>query len=251
MLNLLIDCLTTAGSSSVTIPTFSNAPPSGGLPLPISSSQVKLPAITAGLPPYPQDIPAKLVKKILNLEYIEMAELLSSHWTQGEPESHCCGGHVSHSTKRGPVTDILVWLDCYASLVAILCSSYPEKIGHFMIYQKTIIKAQRTYVGEGWLIYDSCFRRRAANTKSPDWGYKDNDLYGETFTGRARGIPRCRFCLSKLHSLEECTQGNQTPERLPSNTEKRQGYALQTPQNNVAQVCQLYNATRGQETSHC
>jgi len=72
-----------------------------------------------------------------------MAELLSSHWTQGEPESHCCKSHVSHSAKQGPVADILVWLECYASLVAILFSSYPKKIGHFIIYQKTIIKAQR------------------------------------------------------------------------------------------------------------
>jgi len=47
-------------------------------------------------------------------------------------------------------------------------------------------------------------------TQSLDWGYRDNDLYGEKFTGRAGGILRCTFCLRELHSSEECTQGNQT-----------------------------------------
>jgi len=37
-----------------------------------------------------------------------------------------------------------------------------------MAYQKTIIKAHQAFVGDGWLIYDSCFHRKAVNTKSLD-----------------------------------------------------------------------------------
>jgi len=130
----VVDLLTTTGSSSVTISTFSNAPLTGGLPLPTSSTQVKHPAATMGLPPYIHNIPTKSV--IISLEYVEMAELLVNRWTQEESESHCCGGHLTHSVKRGPVTDIVLWLDCYASLVAVLCSRYPDKIEHFIMYQK-------------------------------------------------------------------------------------------------------------------
>ena len=77
--------------------------------------------------PYPQDIPPKVVKKILNLEYVDMAELLPECWGTEEPESLCCSSQLSKTSRRGPITDILVWLDCYASLVAVLCSAHPHK----------------------------------------------------------------------------------------------------------------------------
>ena len=32
--------------------------------------------------PFPQDIPPKVIKKILNLEHVEMAELLPEYWGQ-------------------------------------------------------------------------------------------------------------------------------------------------------------------------
>ena len=53
--------------------------------------------------------------------------------------------------------NILLWLECYASLVAVLASRYPTKVGHFMAYQKLIIKAHRMFAGERWVVYDSCF----------------------------------------------------------------------------------------------
>ena len=80
----------------------------------------------------------------------------------------------------------------------------PHKIGHFMAYQKLIIKAQRTFIGEQWVVYDSCFRRKAANTKNLDWGEVDLNLYNETFVGRAKILQHCTICLSKLHTTTEC-----------------------------------------------
>ena len=34
------------------------------------------------------------------------------------------------------VTDILLWVECYATLVAILVSRYPVKVPQMMAYQK-------------------------------------------------------------------------------------------------------------------
>ena len=50
-----------------------------------------------------------------------------------------------------------------------------------MAYQKTIIRAHHSFTGEGWAVYDSCFR-----TKSLDWAEVDLTLYNETFVGRAK-----------------------------------------------------------------
>ena len=40
--------------------------------------------------------------------------------------------------------------------------------------------------------------------KSLDWGVIDFTLYNETFTSRARAIPRCRFCSSDMHPSHDC-----------------------------------------------
>ena len=135
---------------------------------------------------YQQELPSKLVKKILDLEFVEMAELVPDSWREEEADYQCCSTHTPHTPRRDPVTNIFLWVECYSSLVAVLSSKYPTKIGHFMAYQKLIIKAQRTFIGVRWVVYNSCFRRKATNTKNVDWGKADLNLYNKTFVGRAK-----------------------------------------------------------------
>ena len=167
-----------------------------------------------------------------------MAELLPEYWGADEPESHCCSNQLSKPSRRGPVKDILVWLDCYASLVSVLCSAHPLKFHHFMAYQRTIIRAHRMFVGDRWVVYDACYRRSAANKRSLDWGIKDTDLYNETFTGRARAISRCSICWSELHSATECDQVN--PHK-PSTSQGGHFRSLRPDD----PVCLLYNHRNG------
>ena len=116
-------------------------------------------------------LPSKLTKKILELEFIEMTELLPDTWRLQEEDSGCC--RQRRSQQKGPVTDILVWVECYTSLVTVLASRYPSKTPDLMAYMKTIVKAHRSFMGEGWVSYDTCYRRKAAAMKSLDWGTID------------------------------------------------------------------------------
>ena len=43
-----------------------------------------------------------------------------------------------------------VKVESYATLVAVLASRYPVKVPQMMAYQKTIVKAYKTYSGQGW-----------------------------------------------------------------------------------------------------
>ena len=70
-----------------------------------------------------------------------------------------------------------------------------------MSYQKTIVKAHRTYAGQGWVIYDIAYCCQAAYTKFLDWEVIDSN---KTFAGQAKALPRCKFCLSELHSSNDC-----------------------------------------------
>ena len=162
------------------------------------------PNTTQSHPQYPQGIPPRLVKKVLSLEYIDMAELLLENYDYAD-ETEC--SHSTRSACQSPVTNIIVWLDCYASLMSVLCSAYPEKFGQFMLYQKTII-AHCRFAGEGWVIYDSSYHRQASNARSLDWGQIDGHLRNEIFTGKAKAIARHRICLSEMHSHVDCPQAH-------------------------------------------
>ena len=61
------------------------------------------------------------------------------------------------------VTDISVWMECFATMAAVLS---PEKAPHF----STITKACRTFESSACASYNMAFRRQAANRGSFDWG---------------------------------------------------------------------------------
>ena len=43
----------------------------------------------------------------------------------------------THVPLRGPVTDILLWIESYSTMVAVLASRFPVKVPQLMTYQKT------------------------------------------------------------------------------------------------------------------
>lgn len=187
-------------------------------------------------------VPQKLVKKILAKDYVDIWELLPESW-QVEMEA-CC--HAKRP-RRSLVTDISVWTECYATMAAILSSAYPEKAPHLFSYLRIITKASRTFEGPAWASYDMAFRRQAANRGSLDWGTVDAALYSEAFAGRAKAIPRCRYCLADTHPSPDCphalTEG-QTPQ---SQMAERPGRSTPRASRSSAsvEICRLYNAAGG------
>ena len=154
-------------------------------------------------------LPPKLARQILELEYVNMAELVPDTWRYEEEGSKCC--HQSRRTsRRAPVTDILLWLECYASMAALLATRYPNKAAELVAYQRTIFCAHRDFEGEAWATYDTCYRRQAAAKKSLDWSQVDFNLYNQTFAGQAR-VKRRRFCLSEYHRAADCYYAPDTP----------------------------------------
>ena len=84
---------------------------------------------TASLPP-------KLVKRILDLEFVEMAEL-------------CMDGDLTAPNSRPPpntpgVTNISVWVERFA----IMATRFPDKAPEFLAYMAIIVGAERNYDGQ-------------------------------------------------------------------------------------------------------
>ena len=190
---------------------------------------------------HPWPIPSKLVKRIKELEFVDMAELVPDNWRYEEEEaSKCC--HQPKRQRRGPVSDILLWVECYSLLVEVLCTTSPGKMAQFMSYQRTIVRAQRTFTGDGWITYDTCYRRKAAATKSLEWGQVDFNLYNETFTGRAKSIARCKYCSSEHHAAGDCRYA---PEHGRLAMSPRQAYARFESSRPSDNICHLFNHKAG------
>ena len=199
-------------------------------------------------------IPAKLRSRILDLEFVEMHELLPEAWGIESSQSCCPGSR--RQTRRAPVQDVLLWTECFSSLVAILGSAYPHHIPDFMAYQRSIVRASRIFEGNAWVVYDRCYRRRAALTKDLNWSMQHTALYNEAFTGRARTIPRCGHCLSENHALADCPDLPQGPPPhphpapshvigpSPSTSAPRARVTTAPTQAPSAEYCRLFNQIR-------
>ena len=85
-------------------------------------------------------------------------------------------------------------------MAVILTTRFPEKAPEFFAYQAMIVRAERNYEGNRWVVYDRQFRREALARKDLNWSVPHSRLYNKAFTGRARAIPRYTFCLQDDHT---------------------------------------------------
>ena len=142
------------------------------------------------------------------------------------------------------MTHFPLWTECYATLVAVLSIQYPEKTPYFMAYLRTITCASRNFEGEAWASYDMAYCRQAANQRSLDWGELDPVLYNEAFTGRAKLIPRCRYCLADSHDTKDCAFAPEGQQQSP--TQQVQPLPSRNrPGQGAVEICQLYNKPTG------
>ena len=142
-------------------------------------------------------LPPKIVKRILELDFLEMSEITM------DPDLVQAPGRPP-PPARLPITDISQWLERFSLMAATLASRFPEKAPELFAYQATIIRAERNYETGRWVAYDRQFRREALTRKDLNWSTPDPHLFSEAFTGRARSIPRCNFCLQDDHTGQYC-----------------------------------------------
>ena len=125
-------------------------------------SKQQLISIGAGLP----SLPAKLVRKIHNMEYIDFADLPPARGKSRTP--HSLEGQVivvqaaDLLQTRKIIPDLATWQQCYAVYVAALASRYPRRVPELMAYQTIIAKASQKYWWPSLVVYDQNFRQEAA-----------------------------------------------------------------------------------------
>ena len=92
-------------------------------------------------------------------------------------------------------------------MAAILCTKY----GELFAYLASIVRADRNCEGKLWVAYDCQYRRQALARRDLNWSVPDPRLYNEAFTGRARPIARCSYCLQDDHLAQQCPRNPYRP----------------------------------------
>ena len=125
-------------------------------------------------------IPAKLVKKITNGEFVELADLLSTNLraVDLEPQAFLDGKLlVSKKRRLVEVEDILTWTEAFTIYQMVICASHPHRWSDLTKYKLLIIQTACHSPGRSWLEYDVAFRKDAAATGASDWSRMNLDLY--------------------------------------------------------------------------
>ena len=128
-----------------------------GLPPTSSAALVHLPSVPATVLSAPgpynpaASLPPKVVKKVLGLEFVEMAELKADVWVD-EPST--ADANPDHRASKPLGTDIRIWLECYGRMAALLLTRFPEKVPELWAYQSTVLRAAHYYEGANWVAYD-------------------------------------------------------------------------------------------------
>ena len=184
---------------SVEIPLFT--PLNGvnvGLPASVAASAVatgftmirQLPAGEFNCSPS-TGLPARLSCQMVDLEFVEMSELLPDSWQENTQQLVVFDTQFNPCSlsRKAPVQDISLWIECFSRMTAVLVTRYPDKGTELWAYQASIFQAARNYEGVAWVAYDRQYRREALARKDLNWSATNSRLYNEAFTGHAKAIP--------------------------------------------------------------
>ena len=90
--------------------------------------------------------------------------------------------HPAVKPKRRMVSDIVEWLQCFGTYIAIISQKQPARVIDLLGYQNLIIQAYQEYWGDCWLWYDRRFWQQAAASPTR-WAVVDQTMWNLAFSG--------------------------------------------------------------------
>ena len=163
--------------------------------------------LSEGLPTIPNKI--KIVKKITNGDFVDMAELLRDN-IEAERRVSAVEGQkppkAAHTARR-KIPDLLSCVQGFGTFIAIVTSVHPGKVRQLLTYQTFIIREGRRLGGNGWRLYDTMFGQQAALNPAVDWSKINSALYAVSFVvQQGSRVRSCSLCMESDHREEETTQ---------------------------------------------
>ena len=143
--------------------------------------------ICNGLPP----VPARLVKRIKEVMYIKMSELLPDHLSSAE--FNISDQSTSSKSKLCEVNNIMDWIQCFDTYIAIISCSAPHRVADLIGYQSWVVSASQNCQEGRWIVYNRRFHLKASATNNTEWSAYDIIIWNQVFPDGAmvNHQPRC------------------------------------------------------------
>ena len=137
-------------------------------------------------------IPKRIHDQMLKWEYVNLADFLprtSLDRVPAESETEklvVLPGFEVSQTRKKPVSNIILWVQCFARYTAAMAKHFPECTPGFMSHMLTVMKAFREVEDPAWWLYDEAYREKMASTGTRAWPGMDVALYQELCGSRPR-----------------------------------------------------------------
>lgn len=161
------------------------------------------------LSPALQPIPARLVRRILSGDFVEMRDLLIDNITlhdqleavQGPLNLTPIPGALRPRLREVP--SLISWVFCFLAYIAVRTSDHAAR--DMLAYCRLIIREGLRHGGNGWRDYDRCFRSQAAIDRSQRWNVLLSDFHAATIISqRTSGGVCCSLCRGFDHTSSQC-----------------------------------------------
>ena len=161
--------------------------------------------LASNLPP----VPAKLVKKIQAMEFINMRELLPDNIALSERLEALPRAALQQAHAQREIDSLLTWTGAFLMYVAVMNDAHPEKTKSLLAYMRSLVEEARRNEGFNWRRYDTIFRRNAGADKDKDWATLDHSLHAACLSVSAGKTEKgasmlCSLCAGADHSAAFC-----------------------------------------------
>ena len=120
-------------------------------------------------------IPKKVYNIIASWEFDDLSELkpagtLDAINPDPDPQKYIVlPGLEITQARRKPIRDIIMWIQCFAVIMAAVYKQDPAAVKELLAYMFTIIRAAQVFEDPAWRNYDKAFHENAAATGNRKW----------------------------------------------------------------------------------
>ena len=126
-------------------------------------------------------VPARIVRRVLRGDYVDMAELTEEN-LELELRRAADGDEAKSAvplSRLKAVPDVLTWARSFCLYAGIVVSAHPGKARDLWAYLATLLSGADK--GEWWRAYDSHFRQQLPALEAAEFGKLDQALFTRTF----------------------------------------------------------------------
>ena len=119
---------------------------------------------------------------------------------------------VGRNSEQREIGSLLTWVSCFATYVAIVAEVHPGRVRDMLAYMHLVVREAHKHGGQGWLTYDSVFRRNHQGV-STTWDIIDPSLHTAYIACQSNN-PRvpCKYCSEADHLPENCALAPAVPQ---------------------------------------